>query len=386
MQNFQFSNPTKIIFGKGEIKRLTQEIPSNSKVLVIYGGGSVKKTGLLETIKEVLKDYQLGEFGGIEPNPTYETLMKAVELIRKENYDFLLAVGGGSVIDGTKFIAAAVPFTQGDPWELVEKHLPIDTALPFATVLTLPATGSEMNNGAVITRKALQAKLPFFSPVTFPRFSILDPIYTYTLPNKQIANGVVDAFVHVMEQYLTYPVAGKVQDRFAEGLLLTLVEEGPIALQDPENYDVRANIMWTATLALNGLIGSGVPQDWSTHMVGHEITALYGLDHAQTLAIVLPAMLVVMKEEKAAKLLQYSERIWNIDISLSPAEKIELAIEKTRDFFETMGVRTRLSDYALGEETIEKIIAGLKAHGMVKLGEKGTVTTEVVSQVLALSL
>ncbi|GMA98937.1 iron-containing alcohol dehydrogenase [Pelosinus sp. IPA-1] len=386
MQNFQFANPTKIIFGKGEIKGLPKEIPSDSKVLVLYGGGSVKKTGLLEAIKEVLKDYQLGEFGGIEPNPTYETLMKAVELIRKENYDFLLAVGGGSVIDGTKFIAAAVPFTQGDPWELVEKHLPIGTALPFATVLTLPATGSEMNNGAVITRKALQAKLPFFSPVTFPRFSILDPVYTYTLPNKQIANGVVDAFVHVMEQYLTYPVAGKVQDRFAEGLLLTLVEEGPIALQDPENYDVRANIMWTATLALNGLIGSGVPQDWSTHMVGHEITALYGLDHAQTLAIVLPSMLEVMKEEKEAKLLQYSERIWNIDVNLSPTEKIELAIEKTRNFFETMGVRTRLSNYGLGEETIEKIIAGLKAHGMVKLGEKGTVTTEVVRQVLGLSL
>ena len=386
MQNFQFANPTKIIFGKDEIKRLPKEIPSESKVLVLYGGGSVKKTGLLEAIKEVLKDYQLGEFGGIEPNPTYETLMKAVELIRKENYDFLLAVGGGSVIDGTKFIAAAVPFTQGDPWELVEKHLSIDTALPFATVLTLPATGSEMNNGAVITRKALQAKLPFFSPVTFPRFSILDPIYTYTLPDKQIANGVVDAFVHVMEQYLTYPVAGKVQDRFAEGLLLTLVEEGPIALQNPENYDVRANIMWTATLALNGLIGSGVPQDWSTHMVGHEITALYGLDHAQTLAIVLPSMLEVMKEEKEAKLLQYSERIWNIDVNLSSAEKIELAIEKTRNFFETMGVKTRLSDYSLGEETIEKVIAGLKAHGMVKLGEKGTVTTEVVRQVLGLSL
>lgn len=386
MQNFQFSNPTKIIFGKGEIQRLTQEIPSNSKVLVLYGGGSVKKTGLLETIKEVLKDYQLGEFGGIEPNPTYETLMKAVELIRQENYDFLLAVGGGSVIDGTKFIAAAVPFTQGDPWELVEKHLPIDTALPFATVLTLPATGSEMNNGAVITRKALQAKLPFFSPVTFPRFSILDPIYTYTLPNKQIANGVVDAFVHVMEQYLTYAVAGKVQDRFAEGLLLTLVEEGPIALQEPENYDVRANIMWTATLALNGLIGSGVPQDWSTHMVGHEITALYGLDHAQTLAIVLPSMLEVMKEEKAAKLLQYGERIWNVAADLPPTEKTRLTIEKTRNFFEAMGVKTRLSDYGLGEEVIEKIIAGLKAHGMVKLGEKGTVTTEVVRQVLALSL
>jgi NADP-dependent alcohol dehydrogenase len=312
--------------------------------------------------------------------------MKAVELIRNENYDFLLAVGGGSVIDGTKFIAAAVPFTRGDPWEMVVKHLPIHTALPFATVLTLPATGSEMNNGAVITRKALQAKLPFFSPVTFPRFSILDPIYTYTLPNKQIANGVVDAFVHVMEQYLTYPVAGKVQDRLAEGLLMTLVEEGPKTLQDPENYDVRANLMWTATLALNGLIGSGVPQDWSTHMVGHEITALYGLDHAQTLAIVLPSMLEVMKEEKAAKLLQYGERIWNVAVDLPQAEKSKFAIEKTRNFFEAMGVKTHLSDYGLGEEVIEKIIASLIAHGMVKLGEKGTVTTEVVRQVLALSL
>jgi len=353
---------------------------------VLYGGGSVKKTGLLESIKEVLKDYQLGEFGGIEPNPTYETLMKAVELIRKENYDFLLAVGGGSVIDGTKFIAAAVPFTQGDPWEIIVKRLPIHTALPFATVLTLPATGSEMNSGAVITRKALQAKLAFMSEAVFPQFSILDPMYTYTLPQKQIANGVVDAFIHVMEQYMTYPVAGKVQDRFSEGLLMTLVEEGPKALEDPENYDVRANLMWTATLALNGLIGSGVPQDWSTHMVGHEITALYGLDHAQTLAIVLPSMLEVMKEEKSAKLIQYGERIWNLAADLPAADKSRLAIEKTRNFFESMGVKTRFSDYGLGDEVIEKIIASLEIHGMVKLGEKGTVSPQVVRQVLKLSL
>ena len=386
MQKFQFVNPTKIIFGEGQILQLTEEIPSGSKVLVLYGGGSVKKTGLLESIKEVLKDYQLGEFGGIEPNPTYETLMKAVELIRKENYDFLLAVGGGSVIDGTKFIAAAVPFTQGDPWEIIVKRLPIHTALPFATVLTLPATGSEMNSGAVITRKALQAKLAFMSGAVFPRFSILDPMYTYTLPQKQIANGVVDAFIHVMEQYMTYPVAGKVQDRFSEGLLMTLVEEGPKALEDPENYDVRANLMWTATLALNGLIGSGVPQDWSTHMVGHEITALYGLDHAQTLAIVLPSMLEVMKEEKSAKLIQYGERIWNLAADLPAADKSRLAIEKTRNFFESMGVKTRFSDYGLGDEVIEKIIASLEIHGMVKLGEKGTVSPQVVRQVLKLSL
>lgn len=386
MNNFQFANPTKIIFGKDQLAQLSQEIPAGSKVLVLYGGGSVKKSGLLDAVKDVLKEYELGEFGGIEPNPTYETLMQAVELIRRENYNFLLAAGGGSVIDGTKFIAAAVPFSQDDPWKIIVERLQIEEALPFGTILTLPATGSEMNNGAVITRKALQAKLPFMHPAVFPKFSILDPIYTYTLPKKQIANGVVDAFIHVMEQYMTYPVAGKVQDRFSEGLLLTLIEEGPKALEDPENYDVRANIMWTATLALNGLIGSGVPQDWSTHMVGHEITALYGLDHAQTLAIVLPSMLEVMKEAKREKLLQYSERIWNIDGNLTAEEKIAAAIEKTRSFFETMGVKTRLSDYGLGQEVIEKIIVSLETHGMVKLGEQGGVTPSVVHRVLELSL
>jgi NADP-dependent alcohol dehydrogenase len=386
MNNFQFVNPTKIIFGKGEIKKLPKEIPAGSKVLIIYGGGSVKKSGLLDTVKEILKDYELAEFGGIEPNPTYEKLMLAVDLIRKEKYDFLLAIGGGSVIDGTKFIAAAVPFTKDDPWKLVVEELPITIALSFGAVLTLPATGSEMNNGAVVTRKAINAKLPFRSPAVFPKFSILDPVYTYTLPKKQIANGVVDAFIHVMEQYMTYPVAGKVQDRFAEGLLLTLIEEGPKALENPKNYDVRANIMWTATLALNGLIGSGVPQDWATHMVGHEITALYGLDHAQTLAIVFPSMLKIMQKDKTEKLLQYSDRIWNIPKDMSDTDRITLAIEKTQTFFETMGIKTRFSDYGLGHEVIEKIVAGLKAHGMVKLGERGKVTPEVAGKVLELSL
>lgn len=386
MKNFQFVNPTKIIFGKGQIKQLSKEIPVGSKVLILYGGGSIKKSGLLDEIKEVLKDYSIGEFGGVEPNPTYETLMQAVELIRKEEYNFILAVGGGSVIDGTKFVAAAVPYIQDDPWKIVVEHLPVTTAVAFGTVLTLPATGSEMNNGAVITYKALQAKMAFMGEKLFPQFSILDPLYTYTLPPRQVINGVVDAFTHVMEQYMTYPVEGKVQDRFSEGLLLTLVEEGPKVLNDTENYDVRANLMWTATLALNGLIGAGVPQDWSTHMVGHEITAMYGLDHAQTLAIILPSMLEVMKEEKADKLAQYGERIWNIERELSTAEKGQLAIEKTRAFFESVGAKTRFSDYGLGKEVIEPIISSLEKHGMVKLGEKGGVTLEVVRQVLNLSV
>jgi len=386
MKNFQFVNPTKIIFGKGEIRRLSKEIPPGSKILILYGGGSIKKTGLLDSIKVELKDYELGEFGGIEPNPTYETLIEAVGLVRKEGYDYLLAAGGGSVIDGTKFIAAAVPYIHDDPWRLVTGHKAIKNALPFGVVLTLPASGSEMNNGAVITQKGIQTKLPFFGPALFPKFSILDPVYTYTLPEKQIANGVVDSFMHIMEQYLTYPVDAKVQDRFSEGLLSILIEEGPKALADKENYNVRANIMWTATMAYNGLIGSGVPQDWSTHMIGHEITALYGLDHAQTLAIVFPSMLEVMKEEKKEKLLQYGQRIWNTGVSLTEEKRISLAIDNTRKFFERMGLKTRFSDYNLGREVIDQIIASLEAHGMAKLGENGHVAADIVRKVLEMSL
>lgn len=386
MQAFQFMNPTKILFGQGMVEKLPQEIPVGSKVLILYGGGSIKRSGVLTAVKSALATYDVGEFAGIEPNPTYETLMQAVELIRRERYDFLLAVGGGSVIDGTKFVAAAVPFLTGDPWQLVAERKPLDSALPFGTVLTLPATGSEMNDGAVITRKAYQAKLPLLSPKLFPRFSVLDPAYTYTLPPRQIANGVVDSFIHVIEQYLTVPADGKVQDRFAEGLLLTLLEDGPRALAEPENYAVRANLMWTATLALNGLIGSGVPQDWSTHLIGHELTALYGLDHAQTLAIVLPAALRVRQAEKADKLLQYAERVWGIEAAMPAAEKMEAAIRCTEDFFRRMGLKTSLQECGLAEPAIEAVAANLEQHGFRALGEAGTVTPAVVRAILQRSL
>ena len=328
--------------------------------------------------------YTLFEFAGIEPNPSYETLMDAVRLVKEEQIDYILAVGGGSVIDGSKFIAAAVNF-QGDPWDILAKHAPVDTALPFGCVLTLPATGSEMNSGAVITRRSLQTKLPFSNPLLYPRFAVLDPTTTYTLPATQISNGVVDAFIHVVEQYLTYPVNAKVQDRFAEGLLLSLIEEGPSALEDPQNYDIRANIMWCATLALNGLIGAGVPHDWATHMIGHEITAMHGLDHAQTLAIILPSVLTVKKEQKRDKLLQYAERVWGISTG-DDAERIDAAIEKTRDFFERMQVKTRLSDYGIKQESIPKLVTQLKQHGMVTLGEKRDITPEVSKKILELSL
>lgn len=368
MQNFTFHNPTKILFGQGRIADIGAEIPASARVLVTYGGGSVVKTGTLAEVKAALAGFTVVEFGGIEPNPTYETLMQAVELARREQIDFLLAVGGGSVIDGTKFIAAAIPFA-GEPWDILAKRAPIAAAVPFASVLTLPATGSEMNNGAVITRKATQDKLAFANPLLYPRFSVLDPAKTLTLPPRQVANGVVDAFVHIVEQYLTYPADAAVQDRFAEGLLLTLIEEGPRALSEPDNLAVRANLMWTATLALNGLIGAGVPQDWATHMLGHEITVLYGVDHAQTLAIVLPAMLQVRREEKRAKLLQYAERVWNLRDGDEEA-RIDAAIARTRAFFESLSVPTRLSDYGIGADAVPALVAQLERHGMKKLGER----------------
>lgn len=385
MQNFDFYNPTQIVFGKGRIAELPKLIPAEARVLVLYGGGSIKSNGVLDEVRAALSGYTVQEFSGIEPNPSYETLMRAVELVRQEKLDFLLAVGGGSVIDGTKFVAAAVGF-EGDPWQILEKRgSNITHALPFGSILTLPATGSEMNNGSVVTRKSLKAKVAFSSRHVFPKFSILDPAKTFTLPVRQIGNGVVDAFAHVMEQYMTYPVNAPVQDRFAEGILLTLIEEGPKALANPDDYDVRANVMWCATLALNGLIGAGVPQDWATHMVGHELTALYGLDHAQTLAIVLPSMLRVRKESKRAKLLQYAERVWNLTQG-SEDIRIEAAIEKTQNFFEQMGVKTRLTDYELGMDNVETVLKQLEAHRMVTLGERRDVTLEVSRKVLELSL
>ncbi len=384
MNKFNFKNATKILFGEGRIGDIATEVDKSHRVLITYGGGSIKNNGVLEQVRTALSGYTLFEFAGIEPNPSYETLMDAVRLVKEEKIDYILAVGGGSVIDGSKFIAVAVNF-KGEPWDILAKQAPVDTALPFGCVLTLPATGSEMNSGAVVTRRALQAKLPFSSPLLYPQFAVLDPTTTYTLPPSQISNGVVDAFIHVVEQYLTYPVNAKVQDRFAEGLLLTLIEEGPVALDDPQNYDARANIMWCATLALNGLIGAGVPQDWTTHMIGHEITAMHGLDHAQTLAIILPSVLTVKKEQKAAKLLQYAERVWGITTG-DDAERIDAAIEKTRAFFEQMQVKTRLSDYGIKKESIPKLVVQLEQHGMVKLGEKRDVTPELSKRILELSL
>ena len=385
MNNFDFYNPTRIAFGEGKIAALDTLVPADAKVLILFGGDSARRTGTLSEVEAALGNRQVQLFGGIEPNPSFETLMEAVTVVQRDGIDYLLAVGGGSVIDGTKFVAAASVF-DGDAWDILLKGgTNIHRALPFGSVLTLPATGSEMNKGAVVTRKSLQAKLPFHSEHVFPQFSVLDPTKSFTLPPRQVANGVVDAFVHIVEQYLTYPASAPVQDRFAEGLLQTLIDIGPQALSDPENYSVRADLMWVATLALNGLIGAGVPQDWATHMLGHELTAQHGLDHAQTLAIVLPAMLTERKDAKHGKLVQYAQRVWSIHEG-SESEQAEAAIEKTRAFFESLGVKTRLGDYQLAEEHIEPLIKSLEGHGMTALGEHNDVTPDVCRRVLHASL
>ncbi len=385
MHNFDFCNPTKILFGKGRIADIAKEIPDDGAVLITYGGGSIKNNGVFDQIKSALADRELVEFGGIEPNPTYETLMKCVELIRGSRIKFVLAAGGGSVVDGTKFIVAAVNY-KNDPWEILQtRGAHIKEAMPLGCVLTLPATGSEMNPTAVITRKSIAAKLAFVCPLVYPKFSVLDPLTTLSLPQSQVSNGVVDAFVHVMEQYLTYPVGGMVQDRFAEGILLTLIDQGPKALMEPQNYDVRSNIMWCATMALNGLIGVGVPQDWATHMLGHEITALHGIDHAQTLAIVLPSLLTVRSKEKWQKLLHYGRRVWGITEG-DEQHRVDLAIAKTRAFFEDMQIKTRFSDYGVTAESIDKLVEQLAAHKMIALGEHKDITPEISRKIYELCL
>ena len=385
MLNFEFHNPTRIVFGQGKVADLARLVPAQARVLVLYGGESARRTGTLDEVRAALGERSVSEFGGIEPNPSYETLMRAVEQVRAEHIDYLLAVGGGSVIDGTKFVAAAACF-DGEPWDiLLQRGRNVQRALPLASVLTLPATGSEMNNGGVVTRKATQAKLSFSSVHCFPQFSVLDPTKTYTLPPAQIANGLVDAYVHVMEQYLTYPVQARPQDRFAEGLLQTLVEIAPGALAEPPDYHHRANLMWTATLALNGLIGAGVPQDWATHMIGHELTALYGIDHARTLAIVLPSLMQSQRAAKRDKLLQYAERVWHVSGGTED-ERIDAAIAHTRAFFESVGIPTRLSAYGLGREAVDAVVAQLTAHGMLKLGEHRSITPEVSRAILEAAL
>ncbi|XKM14217.1 iron-containing alcohol dehydrogenase [Orbaceae bacterium ac157xtp] len=380
MLNFQFYNPTRIVFGKDTVKQLSKYIPHNARVLLLYGGQSAVKNGTLSEVKNALGDIYHEEFAGIEPNPRYETLMKAVAQVKTNKLDFLLAVGGGSVIDGTKFVAQAALYSD-DPWKILTRQgAKVTQALPLATVLTIPATGSEMNCSGVITKAETQEKLPFRNELIFPQFSIMDPTKTYTLPVRQLENGLVDAFIHVIEQYLTYSVDAKIPDYFAEGVMRTLIEIAPDVINKPDDYNARANFMWAATMALNGILATGVPQDWATHLIGHELTALYGVDHARTLAMILPVLWRIKKDEKKDKLLQYAQRVWNITQG-SDDERIMQAIAKTQQFFESLGMKMSLAQYGV-EKDIDLIIQRLEQHGLTALGERKSVTIDISRQIL----
>ncbi|WP_330443184.1 iron-containing alcohol dehydrogenase [Flavobacterium sp. C4GT6] len=385
MLNFELYNPVNMVFGKGQIAKLSKLIPQNAKVLLAYGGGSIFKNGVHAQVTEALKEHEVTEFGGIEPNPRYETLMKAVALIREKKLDYILAVGGGSVIDGVKFISAAVNF-EGDPVDILVKRIRIESnAMPFGTVLTLPATGSEMNSGAVVTIEKTQEKLSFGGPAVFPQFSICDPTVIASLPKRQLQNGVIDAYTHVMEQYLTYPHDALLQDRFAESILQTLIEIGPDVVENPTDYKLASNFMWSCTMALNGLIQKGVPTDWATHMIGHELTALYEIDHARTLAIIGPNLYRVMFDSKKEKLAQYGKRVWGITAT-NVDEAATQAIEKTVQFFHTMGMETKISNYTADyEKTANFIVKRFEERGWKGLGERQNVTPEKVKAIVEMS-
>jgi NADP-dependent alcohol dehydrogenase len=381
MKDFEFYNPVNILFGKDQLSKLGSLIPANQKILMLYGGGSIKRNGVYDRVRAALPGRTIVDFGGIEPNPSYETCMKAVEEIKKNDIGFLLAVGGGSVIDATKFIGAAALYTKGDPWDILANMSPVTASLPLGTVLTLPATGTEMNKNSVISRKSTVEKFAFSSPYSFPKFSVLLPDAAGSLPENQVANGIADAFVHVIEQYLTYPVNAPIQDRFAEAVLLTLIEEGPKVYANPADYEAMSNLVWSASMALNGLLSCGVPGDWSVHNIGHELTALHGIDHARTLAVVLPGIWNTLKEEKMDKLVQYGERVWNIN-SGTRAERADAAIAKTTEFFESLGIKTRLSDYGVGQETIDKVVNRFETRKWIAMGDRRLVTPSVVRKVL----
>ena len=386
MLNFELYNPTNLVFGKGQIEKLATLVPQGAKILITYGGGSIFKNGIHAQVIENLKDFEIVEFGGIEANPHFETLMKAVAVVKEQNIDFILAVGGGSVIDGTKFISAAAKF-DGDPIDILQKRLLIkdlSNVIPFGTILTLPATGSEMNSGSVVTIESTKEKLAFGGSALFPKFSICDPTVIESLPKRQLQNGIVDAYTHVLEQYLTYVHDGFLQDRIAEGILQTLIEIGPKVVENPKDYVLASNFMWSCTMALNGLIQKGVPQDWATHMIGHELTALYGIDHARTLAVVGPNLYRVMFETKKGKLAQYGQRIFNL--TGTEDEIAKQAIDKTVEFFHTMGMETKLSDYTKEyDSTANFIVNRFEERGWLGLGEKQNITLEKVKSIVEMS-
>ena len=374
---FSFNNPTQIQFGQGQIASIQSLIPADAKVLLLYGGGSIKSNGVYDQVVAALGEHDWREFGGVEPNPTVETLDKAVAVVKQDKVDFILAVGGGSVIDGSKYVAGAARY-DGDGWDILTGQHQVKEAVAIGAILTLPATGSESNGASVISRASTQDKLAFMSPAVYPQFAVLDPDVIKSLPPRQVTNGLVDAFVHVCEQYLTVVHGALVQDGYAEALLRPLITLGNAI--DSQDDAWRANLMWSANQALNGLIGSGVTQDWATHMIGHELTALYGVDHARSLAIVQPSLMRNQIQYKRAKLEQMGRNVFGLESSEDLAERTIDAIEA---FYQQLDVATQLTEHdGDKQKAVDSIVASLESHRMLKLGENQSITLQVSRDIL----
>lgn len=385
MNNFELYNPTKIIFGKGEIAKLKNELPKDAKILMLFGGGSIKKNGIYEQVSKALEGFDWQEFGGIPPNPEYSVLMKALEIIKKENITYLLAVGGGSVIDGTKFLSSAALYEGDEPWDILKNRIRTEVGMPFGTLLTLPATGSEMNSGAVVTNVETNEKFGMGGPGLFPKFSILDPTVVSSIPERQIANGLADSFTHVLEQYMTYPVDAILQDKLAESVLSAILETAPRIMENPRDYKSAANFMWNCTMALNGLIQKGVPTDWAIHAMGHELTAFYGIDHARTLAILTKSHYTYNLKDKQAKLAQCGERVFGITEG-DEKEKAEQCIEAIEEFYLSIGISTTLSSYTEEYEgTAQKIAERFTERGWTAMGEHNKLAPSDVEQIVEMS-
>lgn len=379
MKNFTYYCPTKIVFGKNNLDKLAGLLPKDKKIILVYGKGSVKRNGIYDKVIEVLKDFDFCEFEGIEANPSFETCMKVVDFIKEEKAEFILSLGGGSVLDACKFIAVA-RFFEGDAWEILSKQAKVSQALDFAAIMTLPATGSEMNSGSVISKKESKEKLSFRSDLTFPKFSIIDPEFTYSLPQRQLTNGLVDSFVHVMEQYCTIDIQTMIQDEFALGILRTLITLAPNIKEDKKDYELRANFCWSATVALNNWIRVGVIEDWATHMIGHELTALYGIDHAQSLAIVLPRVLEYNFELKKTKLAKLGRTVFALHGNED--ELAEEAIIKIKEFFISCGMKINLADYGIDKVEASKKISQRFFERQMKIGEKASIDYKGIEEIL----
>lgn len=380
MNNFTFVCPTKIVFGKGSIENLNNLISKNQKILIIFGGGSVKKNGVYDEVINSLQGYNLKEFWGIEPNPKFETCMEAVDLARKEKIDFLLSVGGGSVLDATKFIAAAIKF-KGNEWDIVSKNEEIKEAIPLASVMTLPATGSEMNCISVISHAKFGLKLGWSNPLVFPKFSIIDPQTTFSLPIRQIRNGIVDTFVHTIEQYCTIELDTPVQDGFSFSIINTLLSNAKIALNSPNNYNAKANLFWAATCGLNGWNAVGVIQDWSSHAIGHELSVVYGMDHGQSLAIVLPKLLKYNLNYKKEKLVKLAKAVFKL--SGDDSNIAEACIEEILNFFKSTGIATELKELGIDKYEAANIISKRFKERNLIVGEQMNINAQAVKEILS---